>query len=299
MSYGPFACQNSQPRREIRFSLIITRSVLTHQRKKPVQNIYISCTSSPRHICLERRAIMLETVRKFPSSQWYYTHLRKMPSLQWEKPSFSWQRPSLVYRFRLCLSNMLRFPSWSHPKISLRVLWGCCPQQTSEVPWWQWLPRHHTALGKGSVPISSPSTDGVSKAFASCCGLGALQSGCKQSKEGTGSAPLLPWPCSRDIQGTGQRGACSTSRAASSQQAGLQQAGGLHRFVHPKNHPAAPTQPLCSTPAQLKWKWGGILPAGKRGARVCWIATSSCCSLPATAWRHVPGWKFSTCLLQS
>lgn len=176
MSYGPFACQNPHPRREIRFSLIITQSVFTHQRKKPVQSIYISCTSSPWHICLERWAIMLETVTKFPSSQWYYKHLRKMPSLQWEKPSFSWQRSSPAYRFRLCLPNMPRFPNWSHPKIPLHVLWGFCPQQTPEVPRWQWLPRVSQHPGEELCAHQQPpSTDGVSKVFASCCGLGALQ----------------------------------------------------------------------------------------------------------------------------
>lgn len=176
MSYGPFARQNPHRRREIRFSLIITQSVFTHQRKKPVQSIYISCTSSPWHSCQERWAIMLETVTKFPSSQWYCTHLRKTPSLQWEKPSFSWQRPSPAYRFRLCLSNMPRFPNWSHPKISLCVLWGSCPQQTSEVPRQQWLLRVSHCPGEGLCPISIPSTEGASKVFASCCGPGALQS---------------------------------------------------------------------------------------------------------------------------
>lgn len=194
---------------------------------------------------------MLETVTKSPSSPWYYTHLRKMSSLQWEKLSFSWQRPSPAYKFSLCLSNMLIFPSWSHPKVSLHVLWGFCPQQTSEVPQWQWLPGYHTALGKGSVPISRPSTDGASKAFASYCGLGALQ-----SKEGIDSVPLLPQPCSRDIQGEDSKepAACpglpphntlGSSRPEVCTCLPILRTTWL-QHVHPKNHPAASLFNACT-----------------------------------------------------
>lgn len=192
MSCGPFACQNPHPRREIRASLIITWSVLTHQRKKLAQSIYISCTSRPWYICLERWAIMLETVTKFPSSHWYNIYLRKMPSWQWEKPSFSWQGPSRAYSFRLHLSNMPRFPNWSHPKMSLCAL-GLLPTanlrgptmavalQGVTLPWGRALchqqPQHWWSL-QGIHKLLWPRSPAVHK----------------ETKEGTDSVPLLPSP---------------------------------------------------------------------------------------------------------
>lgn len=112
-----------------------------------------------------------------------------MPSWQWKKPSFSWQGPSPAYSFRLHLSNTPGFPTDHIPKCPY-VLWGFCPQQTSEVPRWQWLSRMSHCPGEGLCPISSPSTDGASKAFTSCCGLGAPQCTRRARREQTVSLCL-------------------------------------------------------------------------------------------------------------
>lgn len=181
-----------------RFSLTLTQSVCTHQRKNKwtnkqrVQNIYISCTSKlydvpkpfPREMGHHAGGC-----KKISSTQWHHTRtdLRKMlfcylqqkiniwESTEglgntWQKPRFSWQRPSPAYRFRLHLPSMPRFPNWPHPKISMCVLWGFCPQQTPGVqgaPRMAMAPQGFTPpWGRPSCPPSS--TDDTFKAFASC-----------------------------------------------------------------------------------------------------------------------------------
>lgn len=170
-----------------------------------------------------------------------------MPSWQWEKPSFSWQRPPPAYSFRLRLSNMPRFPNWSHPKISLCAL-GLLPTANLRGPMMAMAPQVPHCPGEGLCAHQQPqhwwSLQGIHKLM-----WPGSPTVCKESKEGIDSVPLLPWPCSRDIQGRGQRGAHSMSWAASSQQAELQQARGRGLSVHPKDHLAGPTQPLCSMPA--------------------------------------------------
>lgn len=156
MSYGPFACQNPHPRREIRFSLIITRSVLAHQRKKPVWSIYTSCTRSPWYICLERWAIMLETITKFPSSQ-CTTHTSGKRFLCNGRSQVSAGRDlPLPTGLDFACPTCPVFPSDHIPK-SPCVCFGASahskPQRSHEG---SGSPGRHTALGKDLCPSAAP-----------------------------------------------------------------------------------------------------------------------------------------------
>lgn len=134
MPHRPSACQNPHTSREIRVSLKLTQSVCIHQRKKNVQNIYISCTSNPRcaetfpremghhngdcnKICFNP---VSATATGQTSGKCFLAALQhKINSWEsteglgnaWEKPTFSWQRLSPAYRFRFSLPNMPRFPN--------------------------------------------------------------------------------------------------------------------------------------------------------------------------------------------
>lgn len=174
MSYGQFACQNPLPRREIRFSLIITQSVLTHQSKKTCSKYLHKLHKQPvtylpgemAHHAGECNKISLKPVILHTPQENAFLLLcngrsRVLAGLPTGLDFTGPTRPGFP-TYHIPKSPCVCFGASSHSK----------PQRSHDG---SGSPGCHSALGKGSVPFSSPSTDGVSKAFASCCGLGALQ----------------------------------------------------------------------------------------------------------------------------
>lgn len=144
-------------------------------------------------------------------------------------------------------------PEDPHPKISMRVLWGFCPQEgsggqrTGGCHGGNGSPGSHTVLGKGSLPTdqpcwaehTAPALTPSSKHLQAACGPRALHCCHKESKKGADSVPLLPRPCWGDTLSLGREREDSQEPPARPglpphSQAGLERARSLHLFAHPQ-----------------------------------------------------------------